>query len=156
MQIDEVLGLSRELYVGRTCFPERRLLEHFHNTGRPYLGIIEWVCGKNEAKVKELELITKIGLRTVKIKNDPDDDESRGKISSHWNCIFISFSLKNSAPRISIDRSVKEIRNDMRLWPDTNVQESNIMTLFCDVTKDNARKLVDDHIRALELSFHER
>lgn len=56
-QVDDVLGVASKLYLGRTDFPERRLLEHFVSSKRDFLLVLHWTANWAEAKEFEEGLI---------------------------------------------------------------------------------------------------
>lgn len=146
MNIDQIIKISSELYIGRTCHPERRLLEHYEQSGRPFLGIVKWICGRSEIKKYEMNLISVMRDRTAKVSN-VDDDESRGSVSGHWNCLYVSFALKRGASEPSSE-SILKLDNEDRLWPDKGISAKNIVIIKSGIPPNGASKILDGYINS--------
>jgi hypothetical protein len=82
------------LYVGRTAFPERRLLEHLFDSRRDRLSILHWADSLEEAEVFERSIFKLVGNTG---KTDQDEPRMRGRFSRGHHAIYISWNSR-SAP----------------------------------------------------------
>lgn len=137
-QVDDVLGVASELYLGRTDFPERRLLEHFVSSKRDFLLVLHWTANWAEAKEFEEGLIHafKQESKYLRIKNESLGSE--GRYGSPWNAVYISFALKNNAPReLPGSLTVEYLHWRNRLWPNPVLPNPPVL-LCCRFTKEEA------------------
>jgi hypothetical protein len=121
-RIDEIDPLARQLYIGRTNYPERRLLEHYRE-GRDHLAVLHWSPSWRECAQIEEQLIAEFRARgKVKLENEAED--SSGKWSGPWNCIYLSWEANKKsagAPRLSAGELVEhlhwaQVQPDAGLW----------------------------------------
>lgn len=101
-----VQGIRRQadaVYVGRSNYPERRLLEHF--TGRSVskklrgaavlrdrLTVLHWTGSWREAAMVEEYLIRQSPAATGLPDLLNSDAESWGSFSGPWNCVYVSWA----------------------------------------------------------------
>ncbi len=79
--IDEITPESREFYIGRTNYPERRLLEHALFFGRTKLTVLHWAAEWDEIDYLESLFIERHQGR----KSKNQTDEATGKKSGSFN-----------------------------------------------------------------------
>jgi len=94
--LDAVAEVSADVYVGRSAYPERRLLEHVRDSGsrpRCNLAVLNWTCDWGETEALEKRVIRAANARfTMKGKNRSKDSD--GKWRSDWNCVYIAWIPK--------------------------------------------------------------
>ncbi len=98
------------LYVGRSNYPERRLLQHFagkstvdptkdwsRDRRREYMAVLHWSGSWREtAWVEERLIKLNDGLKVVN-----DSPESWGNWSGAWNCVYVCWAYKQSATPVA-------------------------------------------------------
>lgn len=109
-------GEAAETYVGRTAFPERRLLEQLHQREFPYLSILHWTNGLQEADHFEEKLIRDL-RRGRKLVNA--DDRADGKYTGHFHAIYVAWLPKRGAsPKTRLPiREVDAFDAGRYAWP---------------------------------------
>lgn len=113
-RVEDALDVASTLYLGRTGFPERRLLEHQAAHGRDHLVVIHWAASWPEAEHFE-ELIIDRFRKFTRLQNI--DDASSGRHGSPWNALYLSFALKQSVARLPAALDVSDLHWRHRLWP---------------------------------------
>jgi len=85
---------AREIYVGRSNDPERRLLEHLVEYERDHLAVLHWSSDQAEIEKLETELIE---LTSRYSKQANLEGASRGSWRGQWNCVYVAWCWKNSS-----------------------------------------------------------
>lgn len=99
--IDEVVEadyrMARGVYIGRTCFPERRLLEHTVEKGLTVLRVLYWCDLPQEAKDLESALLERFeGMRKVLNKSTLSDGRMK---TNTLNAVYAAWTPKNGATK---------------------------------------------------------
>lgn len=112
--INEIKPESREFYIGRTNYPERRLLEHALFFGRTKLTVLHWAAEWDEIDYLESLFIEKHQGR----KSKNQTDEATGKKSGSFNALYISWEKKAKATLENwILEPVTDLEPANRMWP---------------------------------------
>jgi hypothetical protein len=114
-QILDVKDVASALYVGRTSFPERRLLQHYSNADRDHLLVLHWAACWPEVEYFEERLIEAFSYLN-RVGNESLTSE--GAHSSPWSVLYVSFALKHAIPVVPGSTAVFELHWRDRLWPD--------------------------------------
>ncbi len=116
---DRLYPLARSLYVGRSNYPERRLIEHWHRSGREQLALLYWSGERAEIEFLESWLISHYGQRRKGVNLAHD---SGGRWTGLWNCVYLSWTWKNGAnpPPDLRGQPVRELDDGRRLVPARN------------------------------------
>ena len=113
--IDAVLGKAKRAYIGRSNFPERRLLEHMAESKRNKLLSVYWANSKEEAKAAEEALIKKYGNR-LKLENKAPDARGRWGLPPH--AVYISWVWSaGNAQETPIQRLTAKLVNELPAEP---------------------------------------
>lgn len=120
--LDGIVKLSSEIYIGRSYHPERRLLEHFINSGgqRTNLTILHWAGDHAEIRLIEERFIDHYKNTRNLLKICNDSSKSEGSITSPWNCLYASWGSKADVKFLSTIsfHEIKTLSFGNRLWPD--------------------------------------
>ncbi len=111
--IRDVLSVGSAIYIGRTGFPERRLLEHAL-AERDHLLLLHWAASWPEAEEFETRLIESCS-HLNRIENETT--ESAGRFTSPWNAIYVSFRLKHRVHALPGTQEVTRLHWRLRTWP---------------------------------------
>jgi hypothetical protein len=95
--VDEVLGLAGRAYVGRTNFPERRLLEHMAGAGRNKLFAVYWTDDRGEVGAMETALIQRC-QHLYKVENEALD--ARGRYGMAPYAVYVSWVWRAGVPQV--------------------------------------------------------
>lgn len=106
--IDEIDALAHQFYVGRSNFPERRLLEHFSRPEKIQRGetwatevtpnrlsVLHWSASWQEIADLEIAVIAE-DQRRGKLKLLNADAESWGRWDGAWNCLYVLWAAKRN------------------------------------------------------------
>jgi len=98
-------------YVGRTAFPERRLLQHLSESGRERLSIVHWADSLEEAEDFEQRISQRVRPRS-------DDGGRSGRFSRGHHAVYLSWRQLRSPSCGQLDANV-EVRElpGLRCWP---------------------------------------
>ena len=95
--VEPIVGKARSFYIGRSSFPERRLLEHFRDGGRNHMAVLHWSSSAGEtAKLEECLIAEAKGAYRGKTANK--DRASSGRWEGPWHAVYASWSWKNAVP----------------------------------------------------------
>jgi hypothetical protein len=94
--LTEIVGLAKRCYVGRTNFPERRLLQHMAGEGRNKLFSLCWTMRAGDAAGLEELLIDRV-KHLARVENIADD--SRGAWGSPPHAIYVSWVWRAGVPQ---------------------------------------------------------
>ncbi len=118
-RIEEVRKRARVAYLGRSHFPEQRLIEHRASEKMlTRLTVLHWAADWDEIEY----------LETWAIKNHPKrrkglnkSRNSKGGLFGPWNCLYLAWTPKKGEKRRSLRESRLVTRLDWsrRLWPDS-------------------------------------
>ncbi|MCA9693446.1 MAG: hypothetical protein KC636_27875 [Myxococcales bacterium] len=117
-RVHDVLAVAATVYLGRTHHPERRLLEHRARHGRDHLLVLHWGAAWNEISQLEENIIARF-QRLSRLQNE--SGTSDGRVSSPWNALYVSFSLKHGLCSMPGTLVVRSLHWRHRLWPDPSV-----------------------------------
>lgn len=92
----EILELSKRAYIGRTNFPERRLLQHMASAGRNKLFSVCWCDSDSEAVTVEESLLAEFG-DLLKVENAALD--SRGRWGEPPHAVYVSWVWRVGVPQ---------------------------------------------------------
>lgn len=136
---DELVGTTRkraaraysdasEFYIGRTNFPEVRLLEHFVDTdgARRRMAILHWSACWSEIMLLEERLISSFGIDSSRLKGANKDPKSSGTLSGSWNCVYGVWAPRARDLKIksSAFREVTSLDASQREWPERLTEAS--------------------------------
>lgn len=85
---------AREIYIGRTNDPERRLLEHHTDFERDWMAVLHWSSDQDEIEYIEEALIERTSFL---LKQANEVVSATGRWHGHWNCVYVSWARKASA-----------------------------------------------------------
>ena len=113
--IDAVLKKAKRAYIGRSNFPERRLLEHMAESRRNKLLSVYWADSKAEAKAAEEALIKKYGSR-LKLENKASDARGRWGLPPH--AVYVSWVWSTGNAQVTpIRRLTAKLVNELPAEP---------------------------------------
>lgn len=139
-----VVTIGREakaLYVGRSCYPARRLLEHRQEKGLKNLAVLYWASDWNEIDLVEEEIIRRSCEKwDGKLHNISSD--SAGRHSGAWNALYVAWSRKRGGKRIPSEHIVGALHHSERLWPFEESSKAPPVVLSTSVSKDQALQLL--------------
>lgn len=94
-QIDGIGRRAERFYIGQTCSPARRALQHFARVGRRSLTILYWSEERRETMALEETLI---GCYEHVDERENIDSDSGGNWSERhdWNCVYVSWEERPS------------------------------------------------------------
>lgn len=95
--VDEVLKLAGRAYVGRTNFPERRLLEHMAGAGRNKLFAVHWTDDRDEVAEMETSLIGRY-QHLYKVENEALD--ARGRFGVPPYAVYVSWVWRTGVAQV--------------------------------------------------------
>ncbi len=99
---------AASLYVGRTNYPERRLLTHFADKDHDRFAILHWTAHRYEIEAIEKSLIEVVKTKFSK-KGKNKSSDSEGKRSGPWNAVYVSWREMAKSP--PIPTLWREVRN---------------------------------------------
>jgi hypothetical protein len=115
--IDEIDAVAHQLYIGRSNYPERRLLEHFSSPDKirhgetwasevapNRLSVLHWSASWQEVADLEKSLIAEY-QRRGKLKLLNADAESWGRWDGAWNCLYVLWAGKRSVKSDTLPRA---------------------------------------------------
>lgn len=123
-RMEDVLAIASTVYLGRTGFPERRLLEHQRDHGRDHLMVMHWAASWPEAEVFESAIINRFD-HLARLQNATK--ESVGRHGSPWNAVYVSFGLKRGVQGLPSAMDVAELHWRMRVWPDPMIPAKPVL-----------------------------
>jgi hypothetical protein len=86
--IEPIAREAREIYIGRSNDPERRLLEHYEQSGRDLMAVLHWSSDQEEIEIIEKELIE----RTSRFRKQANESSKpHGSWYGHWNAVYLSW-----------------------------------------------------------------
>lgn len=149
---DIAKGESQRIYVGRTNYPERRLLEHFTrdrehkdekrkypDRARDYLAVLHWSGSWREIDKLERCLIE----RTRRPKQMNKDPHSKGDWYGNWCCVYVSWAFQERASSFDQRHHVREVHH--LDWPIVYPTEGFAPIIIkCALTTEKARKELAD------------
>lgn len=104
-KLEEVLEFigrgATSIYVGRSNYPERRLLEHLRDREHDKLSVLHWSANRFEIEDVEKILIA-YTKRRFPLKGENRDDESSGRLSGPWNAAYVSWKEKSKTLPIPV------------------------------------------------------
>ena len=112
--VTPIVKASKTFYIGRTSYPERRLLEHLNKYELDQMVILHWAGDWDESDTLEEWLIEEF-KRFSRCLNDSDC--SHGKHSSPWNCVYIAYTLKSSDALCQKPNLITDLDTGKRQWP---------------------------------------
>ena len=139
--VTDTCKVAGRIYLGRTGFPERRLLEHFANHGRSHLLLLLWAGSWDEAEFLEEALIRRFE-HLSKLANE--SLESTGSFTSHWNALYLSFTPKAAIRALPGALDVPALHWRRRIWPDPMFPGRPILLRSGARSRDGARQLLDE------------
>lgn len=92
---------AASLYIGRTNYPERRLLEHVVERGHDRLAVLHWSAHRDEIREVEEALIAYVKRKFPK-KGTNMGDQSSGRKSGPWYAIYISWREKTRTEPVPV------------------------------------------------------
>ena len=94
---------AASIYVGRTNYPERRLLQHLANADRGHdrLAVLHWAGTPAEAEEIEKFVICVVKKR-FKLKGMNESDDSDGRWSGPWNAVYASWREKKRTQAVPV------------------------------------------------------
>lgn len=114
-----VLTAASAIYLGRSSFPERRLLEHRARKGLDHMVVLHWCASHDEVAWLEEEFIAAC-RKYARLRNI--SGESEGRFTSPWNALYVTFTTKHGHRMDHRSWSkVAELHPSRRLWPDRGV-----------------------------------
>lgn len=150
-QLDSIYRQARTVYVGRSNYPERRLLEHWSLRQRPRLCVLTWTSEWAEAAFLERWLIRRI-QRLPKGSNA--DTASSGRWEGAWNCVYLSWEQKTGEDASLLPSSsvVRGLDDGARLAPIREPWPGRAVHLVAGLPTDEAAEVV----RALQVRRRHR
>lgn len=137
--VSEVGGRAAQgVYVGRTAYPERRLLEHLQKDGRDRLSILHWAASLEEAEDFERWI-----LRLVKDRSDQGDPRAGGRFARCHHAIYLSWTPSSTFPANQLVHHalVTELMG-ARQWP-APPSRFETVHLWCPVSSDQTDGILD-------------
>lgn len=92
--VDRIYPDAQAVYVGRTNYPELRLLELREQKGSTRMAVLHWASCRHEAAVVESHLIEAC-MGRAKVTNA--SAKSSGGWFGHWNCIYLVWHPRRGA-----------------------------------------------------------
>ena len=145
--VDQIYPEARTLYLGRSNYPERRLLEHRVRRDRPQMAILHWTSDWAEIAFLEEWLI---GHYQSARKSVNKVKESAGKWRGPWNCLYLSWAWKNEASRLP-SSDVEFLNDGLRIAPDTT-WPGTTQLISCRLEVDEARAALE-HLSACRAAW---
>lgn len=123
------------VYVGRSAYPERRLLQHLQKDGRERLSILHWASSLEEAETFETEI-----HRIVRDISDQHQPRTGGRFSRCHHAIYVSWTASYAFPASQLGHHAVS-RNLMgaRQWP-APPSRFETVHLLCAMSPDEARR----------------
>jgi len=136
----EIRGSAAQgVYVGRSAYPERRLLEHLMKDKRDRLSILHWASSLEEAEAFEIKI-----HKIVEDISDQTQPRAGGRFARCHHAIYISWTARSGFPADQLVHHtlVTELMT-ARQWP---APPSRFETahLWCPMTSDDAENILAD------------
>ncbi|HEU4578246.1 MAG TPA: GIY-YIG nuclease family protein [Polyangiaceae bacterium] len=127
------------VYVGRTAFPERRLLEHLRKDHRDRLSILHWAASLEEAEAFERQIHD-----FVKDLSRQEQPRAGGRFSRCHHAIYLSWTPSSTFPagQLFHHALVTELLG-ARQWP-APPSRFEAVHLWCPISPEDADDLLDD------------
>lgn len=113
---------ASSFYVGRTNFPEARLLEHFLKTDGDLrrMAVLHWSACQKETAALEIRLIKRFEPGTNRLKGRNADPGSGGGFSGSWNCVYVAWvpRARDRSIKPNEFREVSSLDANVRMWPE--------------------------------------
>jgi hypothetical protein len=138
---DPLAKSSSEFYVGRSSYPERRLLEHLVRFELDRMVILHWAADRRECDTLEEWLIRELEHHS-KARNE--SAISYGRHTSPWNCVYIAFALKKGKMLPGDFIPVRDLQVKNRQWPIRGFPISPVY-LHADVTSSRASSILETY-----------
>ncbi len=123
--INSIKAKSEKFYIGRTNYPERRLLEHALESERTNLTVLHWAVDKDEIRYLEKFFIERHP------DSENEDSESFGSAVGAFNALYVSWEEKSS--KNIKGGEVEDLDAANRLWPEP-FDSFEVITLFTVLT----------------------
>lgn len=106
--------MATDPYVGRTVFPERRILQHLIENGRDRLSVLHWADSLEEAELFEKDI-----FKLVQNNSSQAAPRTGGGFSRGHQAIYLSWRLNGGSPQGAppCDELLIETLPGRRLWP---------------------------------------
>jgi hypothetical protein len=129
---------AQGVYVGRTAYPERRLLEHLQKDGRDRLSILHWAASLEEAEDFERWIL---GL--VKDLSNQGQPRAGGRFARCHHAIYLSWTPRTTFPANQLVHHalVTELMG-ARQWP-APPSRFETVHLWCPVSSDQTDCILD-------------
>lgn len=95
--LEHIYGAAKAVYIGRSHFPEQRLLFHRADDrlgNNDHMAVLHWAGDPEEIMRLEERLLANHHGR-LKLKND--SLESRGSIVGKWHCVYVAWRWKKDS-----------------------------------------------------------
>jgi len=136
-QLTPLARRASKLYVGRTNYPERRLLQHLVKRGTDRMAVLHWAADWDVVARIETHLIEFAGKWEGKIKNASVD--STGRWSGAWNCVYLVWEDKASVSNGSKPfSSFRELDATTRICPGHHLAQEGPVLLRAATSPTNA------------------
>jgi hypothetical protein len=118
--IERFYGRARDIYIGRSHYPEKRLLQHRSKKDLDHLAVLHWAGDRAEIEELETSLIRAFRERLKTLNRIGDSD---GRWSGHWYCVYVAWAEKERAGAWPWTRRtpVRHLDYGHRLAPDRRV-----------------------------------
>lgn len=137
--ITVIARTAKELYIGRSCYPERRLLQHRETKGLACLAVLHWASDWTEIASLE-EAMIEHGSRWVG-KGLNQSENSDGRYSGAWNALYVAWNRKRGGKRQPGSRLIESLEYSDRMWPVSNLMETGPVPLHTVLKRDVAGEL---------------
>ncbi len=87
--IHEIATVADAYYIGRTNWPEKRLLGHRAESGRQHLAVLQWASSIPWVRGLEIEMIK---MFRGKKGNENVGADSDGGLWGRWNCVYVAWN----------------------------------------------------------------
>jgi hypothetical protein len=126
------------VYVGRSAFPERRLLEHLEKKGLDRLSVLHWAGSLEEAESFERRIHGE-----VKDLTNQEPPRAEGQFARCHHAIYLSWTAKSAFPANQLVHHalITELMG-ARQWP-APPSRFETVHLWCPVQRDQARWILD-------------
>jgi hypothetical protein len=138
--VGEIRGkAAKGVYVGRTAFPERRLLEHLQKDRRERLSILHWAGSLEEAEAFEIKIHD-----LVKDLSHQEQPRAGGRFSRCHHAVYLSWSPRStsSADHLAHQALVTDLLG-ARQWP-APPSRFEAVHLWCPISPGEADEILLD------------
>ncbi len=138
--IGAVKGHAATLYVGRSAYPERRLIEHLRDRDLTHLFPLHWATEKEEAVVVEKELIERV---KKKYRKAHFEMSTGGKSVGEWHAVYVAWARAKNAGQFDAlpVREVADLDWGNRLLPQAAVTPETAVVLRVAIDKTASKGL---------------